>query len=220
MRDYDLTVFVNDDASTDGTYEIVKEYEKNCIFPKFIVRKNRKNLGYGGNQKIGFEFAVKNNYDWTILLHGDGQYFPEYIPNLIQCGTETRSDIILGSRMLNKKDAIKGGMPLYKWLGNILLTYIQNFLLASKLSEFHTGLRMYSSKFLSNTPLTSFSNEFHFDTQILIFAIIKKFSISEIPIKTYYGDEVSYVNVIKYGLNVLFETWKARNIVKWRHSDE
>jgi len=194
-------IFVFDDYSKDNTYyaaiglKVVKGIEKLSIF------KNEKNLGYGGNQKRGFQYAIEKGYDIVALLHGDGQYAPEYLPQLIEPLQKGEADMVMGSRMIG--NPLAGGMPFYKYFGNKVLTFLQNKMLGTSLSEFHSGYRIYSCEALKKIPFMRFSDDFHFDTEILIQFIDGGFRIREIPIPTYYGDEISRVRIFSYGKNVL-----------------
>ena len=141
---YDVEILINDDSSSDKTLEITKELinsKKNKAF-KYKVFSNQKNQGYGGNQKIGYEYALKNNFDFVALVHGDGQYAPECLQELVEPLNLNTVDAVFGSRMMTKGGAIKGGMPLYKFVGNKILTFFQNFLFSSKFTEFHSGYRV------------------------------------------------------------------------------
>ena len=135
-----------------------------------MVLKNDLNQGYGGNQKIGYYYAIANHFDVVVLLHGDGQYAPEQLPILLKPFTrnQDKPDAVFGSRMLNRRQAIRGGMPYYKYVGNQVLTAAQNFLLGSNLSEFHTGYRLYSVEQLNKIPFDLNTNDFHFDTEIIV----------------------------------------------------
>ena len=126
---YDLEILIIDDASKDRTFVISKKikakYKKNNSF-KINIFYNPINQGYGGNQKIGYHYAIKNKFRYVVLLHGDGQYAPEVLPKLLNQISLKKIDVVMGSRMINKKLALKGGMTLYKFVGNIILTKIQN----------------------------------------------------------------------------------------------
>ena len=208
---YDVEILINDDYSSDDTFKKSSEFIKktNDKF-KFKILSNPINQGYGGNQKIGYHYAIKNNFDYVALLHGDGQYAPEYLENLIEPLKSDNVDAVFGSRMITKGAAIKGGMPLYKFIGNKILTNFQNFILSSSLSEFHSGYRVYKVKSLKKIPFQINSNDYSFDTEIIIQLLIAKLKIKEIPIPTYYGDEISYVNGIKYAFQITIETLKAK----------
>lgn len=130
-----------DDNSNDNTYKKLLKIKK---YYKIKIFRNKRNLGYGGVQKMAYDYAVKKNMDYAIMLHGDGQYDPKKLPEFISKLLLDKYDAIFGSRMHSYFSAISGGMPLYKFFGNIFLTKIQNFILGSKLSEFHSGYRAYT----------------------------------------------------------------------------
>lgn len=206
-------IYIFDDASKDNTTEVAKKYfeqNKSKFSSNNIVERNVNNLGYGGNQKKAYNYAIANGYDAVIMLHGDGQYAPELLDEMAEPILSEGADCVLGSRMMNKKDALKGGMPLYKFFGNVFLTTIQNLILGAKLHEYHTGYRAYSTKALSSVPFNRNSDDFNFDTDILIQMIDNKKNIKEIAIPTFYGDEVCNVKVIKYGIKVLRSTLGSR----------
>jgi glycosyltransferase involved in cell wall biosynthesis len=195
---YDTEVLVIDDSSPDQTFERAEAFANARRPGALTVLYNPKNQGYGGNQKIGFHYAIEKGHDVVILLHGDGQYAPELLPDLIEPLLAGDADLVLGSRMLNKRDALKGGMPLYKWIGNQILTRVENAILGSSLAEFHTGYRGYRVAALASLPFARNSDYYDFDTDILIQFIETKKRIAEIPIPTHYGDEVSHVDGLRY----------------------
>src|SRR4029453_10896786 len=129
---------------------------------------NPENQGYGGNQKIGFHYAIEKGFDFVALIHGDGQYAPECLPELIEPLASRQADAVFGSRMMRKADARRGGMPLYKFVGNRILTSVENPLLRTNLSEWHSGYRVYSTDALRRIPFHLNSSVFHFDTEIII----------------------------------------------------
>jgi len=206
---YDTEILVIDDSSKDKTFEIGVQYSESRNYP-ITVLYNAENQGYGGNQKLGYSYAIKNHFDFVVLLHGDGQYAPEFIPALIEPLLDNSADAILGSRMLTKGAARKGGMPLYKFVGNKILTKIQNLLLKTNFSEFHSGFRVYSVDVLSKIPFQYNSNDFHFDTEIIIQLVMGNFKIKELPIPTYYGNEICRVDGIWYAKNVVMATLLSR----------
>ena len=207
---YETKVLIIDDASMDKTTIMTILYKINKDKTNLVVLQNPVNQGYGGNQKIGYHYAIENDFDIVVLLHGDGQYAPENLLELIKPIVEDRADAVFGSRMLNKRDALKGGMPLYKFIGNQLLTKIQNILLKSNLSEFHSGYRVYSVDTLRRIPFQYNSNDFDFDTDIIIQLLDNGLVIHEVPIPTYYGDEICYVNGLKYAKNIIKSTIHSR----------
>lgn len=200
---YISEVLIIDDCSSDNTFKVGYEFAKNFQKFPFTIIKNPKNQGYGGNQKLGYIYALDNNFDHVILLHGDGQYAPEVLPDLILPLINGEADAVFGSRMMVKGDAIKGGMPLYKYYGNKVLTWIENKIAGTELSEYHSGLRLYSCKALAEIPFDKNSNLFDFDTDIILQFAHAKFRIKEIPIPTFYGDEVCNVNGLKYAFDII-----------------
>jgi glycosyltransferase involved in cell wall biosynthesis len=204
--DYECRVLVVDDASQDRTFEIgCKHNDEHPDFP-LVVLRNEYNQGYGGNQKVGYAYAIAENFDLVAMVHGDGQYAPEELPRLLLPFKERRADAVFGSRMLTPGGALKGGMPLYKFLGNKMLTRVQNRLLGTSLSEFHSGYRIYSVDALRTIPFQLNSNDFHFDTEIIIQLVNAKRRIVELPIPTFYGDEVCHVDGMKYAKDVILAT--------------
>ena len=195
-------IFIFDDHSTDDTYNIGEQYRTAKGINKLSIFKNPKNLGYGGNQKVGYDYAINKGYDYVVLLHGDGQYAPEALPQLLQPIIQGEAEVVFGSRMMSRGNARKGGMPLYKYLGNIILSRYENFTLKMNLSEFHSGYRIYSCTILSKIPYHLNTDDFHFDTEIIIQLKELGIKIKELPIPTYYGDEICYVNGLVYAKNV------------------
>jgi glycosyltransferase involved in cell wall biosynthesis len=207
--EHDTEILVIDDSSQDRTFEVGLRSSSNGRH-RTTVLYNRQNQGYGGNQKLGYQYAMRHRFDAVVLLHGDGQYAPECIPTLIAPLREGSADAVFGSRMLVPGAARKGGMPLYKFVGNKILTSIQNRLLGSRLSEFHSGFRAYSVAALSKIPFGHNSDVFHFDTEVIIQLILAGQRIVEVPIPTYYGDEICRVNGVEYAKNVIFSTIASR----------
>lgn len=200
-----IEILIIDDFSTDETLKTSLELKKKFKKAVIHVLSNKKNLGYGGNQKIGYQYAIKNKFNYVVLLHGDGQYAPERIMDLLQ-PLKDGYGAVQGSRMINKINALKGRMPIYKFFGNIGLTFIQNCLTGMKLSEFHSGYRAYSVNALNKIPFGLNSSYYEFDTEIFIQMHLRGFKIKEIPIPTFYGDEISYLNSVKYGFRILKTT--------------
>ena len=208
--EYDCEILVVDDASSDRTDEIGRLYRNAHPEIAMTVLRNEFNLGYGGNQKVGYAFAIRQGFDFVAMVHGDGQYAPEELPTLVAPLKQGRADAVFGSRMMTRFGAIRGGMPLYKFLGNRILTWTQNLLLGTRLTEFHSGYRVYSVTALAKIPYRLNSNVFHFDTEIIIQLLNAGQRIVELPIPTYYGDEICRVDGMKYAKDVLLAT--LRNV--------
>jgi len=196
-------VFVCDDASPDRTYLVGLGYQETQGDLPVSVIRHEKNLGYGGNQKAGYRLAAEHDLDIVVMLHADGQYAPEFLPAMVEPLVRGEADAVFGSRMMEKGAARRGGMPAYKFLGNKVLTRIENRLLGSDLSEFHSGYRAYNVHTLSELDLSATSDGFNFDTQIIIALHSHGKKIVEIPIPTYYGDEICYVNGMQYAADVV-----------------
>ncbi|MBF0154304.1 MAG: glycosyltransferase [Magnetococcales bacterium] len=204
LAQHHTEVLIIDDASQDGTFEKAVELQKSGLFPfPLTVLFNPVNQGYGGNQKIGFHYAIQHGFDVVALLHGDGQYAPEKLPELLQALLDQDSMAMFGSRMMDRFAALRGGMPLYKYVGNKILTAYQNMLLGSQYSEFHSGYRLYRTRALQQVPFHLNTNDFHFDTEIIIQFFNAGLRIQEHPIPTYYGDEICHVNGLKYAWDVV-----------------
>ena len=203
-------VFVFDDSSHDDTFLVGVGYKAVHGKSKLSVYKNEKNLGYGGNQIRGYRYALEKGYDIVALLHADAQYAPEALPELLRPLENGEADAVFGSRMLEKGRALKGGMPLYKYVGNRILTAFENSMLGMSLSEFHSGYRLYSCEALKKLPFYENTHDFHFDTQIIIQLHAAGLRIKEVPIPTYYGDEICAVNGLKYAKDVV------RSVIQYR----
>ena len=211
LDEYETEVLIIDDKSSDDTVlRCFTAIQSDQITFKTHVLVNPENQGYGGNQKIGYQFAIERDFDCVALLHGDGQYDPQYLRDLIAPVVNGEAEAVFGSRMLTPFGALKGGMPVYKFAGNKILTFFQNAMLKTSLSEFHSGYRVYSIKALKQIPFYLNTSNYHFDTEIIIQLLLFGFRIVERPIPTYYGDEICYVNGLKYALDVAISTIKAR----------
>lgn len=204
--EYDCEILIVDDASNDRTEEIGRSYRWAHPEIPITVLRNEFNQGYGGNQKVGYTFAIREGFDFVAMLHGDGQYAPEELPSLVAALRDGIADAVFGSRMMRPIEALKGGMPLYKFFGNRILTALQNLTLGTQFSEFHSGYRVYSVDALKRIAFQLNTNVFHFDTEIIIQLLHAKRRILEVPIPTYYGDEICRVNGIKYAKDVLVVT--------------
>ena len=203
-------VFLFDDCSTDNTYYAAIGYKHAKTVEKLTIHRNAKNLRYGGNQKAGYDYAIARGLDVVVMLHADGQYAPEILPELLEPLEHDEADMVFGSRVAAGGDPLGGGMPLYKFVGNRILTWVENRITGMKLSEFHSGYRLYNCAALKKVPFQLNSNEWHFDTDILIQFHEAGLRICERPIPTYYGDEICYVNGMAYAFNCVKSAMKYR----------
>jgi glycosyltransferase involved in cell wall biosynthesis len=210
LRGDNVEVLIIDDSSEDDTFGNGLRFQQQNSAFKITVLRTPENQGYGGNQKLGYRYAIDNGFDIVALVHGDGQYAPEKLPALITPLVAEEADAVFGSRMIDKKAARQGGMPAYKWVGNQILTAFQNWMLGTGLSEFHSGYRLYSAAALAQIPFEKNTNDFHFDTEIIVQLVLKNLRITELPIPTYYGDEICHVNGLKYAWNVCKTMLRAR----------
>lgn len=209
-------IVIVDDKSTDNTIEEARKIGIEHI----IIHK--RNTGYGGNQKSCYNKALELDGDIIIMVHPDYQYTPLLLPAMISIIGNGVYPVVFGSRILGK-GALKGGMPMYKYIANRILTLTQNFLLNEKLGEYHTGYRAFSREVLENVNYQKLSDDFIFDNQIIAQIFNKKFEIGEITCPTKYFEEASSINFrrsMKYGfgvLNVSLRYFLNRiGILKWK----
>jgi len=203
-------VILVDDNSFDNTVQVAQK-----IGIKYILR-HEKNKGYGANQKTCYSKALEINSDIIVMLHPDYQYTPKLIHSMCFLIANEVYDVVLGSRILGK-GALRGGMPLYKYLSNRVLTFSQNIMLGQKLSEYHSGYRAFSGKVLRNINFSANSDDFIFDNQMLAQIFGKGYEIAEITCPTKYFKEASSINLkrsIHYGLGVLMVSLRYR-FEKW-----
>lgn len=213
----DLFILV-DDCSSDETVIVAKNLSQ--IFPLKVI-SHEKNRGYGGNQKTCYAAAIKENADVVVMLHPDYQYEPKLLRAMADLVASDVFDVSLGSRILGG-GALKGGMPLYKYIFNRMLTAFQNILIGQKLSEYHTGYRAFSKKVLSSLNLEANSDDFVFDNEMLVQCHVAGFRIGEITVPTKYFPEASSISFKRstvYGFGVLrcsLEGLLARSGL-WKH---
>ena len=191
-------IIIVDDASKDNTVELARK-----LGLKVFVHP--KNLGYGGNQKTCYREALKLGADIVVMVHPDFQYDPVFIPEIVKPIISGERDAMIGSRMKIRRNALKGGMPYWKFIANIFLTKIENFVLENDLTEYHSGFRAYNKKVMQ-LPINLNSNDFVFDTEIIVQIKIAGMKIGEVPISTKYFPEASQINFrrsVKYGLSIL-----------------
>jgi glycosyltransferase involved in cell wall biosynthesis len=204
LRKEAAEIYILDDASNDNTFSAGMGYKLLHNIQNLNVYRNPRNLGYGGNQKKGMRHAIDRGYNIVVVLHGDVQYAPERIPDLIQPILEGQADMVFGSRMTGHP--LQGGMPLYKFVANKALTALENWVLGMQLSEYHSGFRAYSCEALLQVPFEECTDHFYFDTQILIQFKEKGLRIREIPIPTHYGPEsqqMGFGTSVRYGFGIL-----------------
>ncbi len=203
-------VLVSDDHSGDDTFEVGLRLQREEVgLPLTVVRQPR-NLGYGGNQKFGYRWAIEQGLDVIVLLHGDGQYAPELLADLVAPLERQEADVVMGSRMMHPGAARAGGMPRYKYVGNRILTQFQNAVSGLHLSEWHSGYRAFSVPALARIPFEQNSDGFDFDTEVLLQLHDSGARVLEVPIPTYYGDEICYVNGLAYARDVVTDVLRYR----------
>lgn len=203
---YNYEILIIDDRSSDHTFDIASVYKILNREINLTVLYNPENQGYGGNQKIGYRYAIENGFNVVALLHGDGQYAPEMLETLTLPVLNDKADAVFGTRMARGLKPLFSGMPMYKFVGNRILTTIQNRVLGMHLTEFHSGYRVYSVNTLKQIPFELNTNDFHFDTEIIIQLKLNESRIHEISIPTYYGNEICRVNGLVYAWNVMKAT--------------
>lgn len=207
--EFDPTIVIIDDASSDATATVAsRALEASDLTYPWEVLANPLNLGYGGNQKLGYRYAIAHGMDVVVMIHGDGQYPPEATAAIARAALGAGA--AFGSRFGKSNAALAGGMPRYKYVGNQLLTRLQNRLLSTNLTEFHSGFRAYSVNTLRQIPFDLCANDFHFDTEIFIQCIRLGIDIAEFSIPTRYGDEVCHVNGIRYAREVVGQSVKSK----------
>lgn len=197
-------IILVDDGSHDKTVEVAKKLG----LTTFTHPQNR---GYGGNQKSCYTLALNTNANIIVMIHPDYQYDSSLIGELITPIQKGRFDIMLGSRIRTREEALKGGMPAYKYFANRFLTILQNIVLGQNLSEYHTGLRAFKAGVLKNLPYHKFSDDFVFDQDILVSAIFRKYRIGEIAVPVRYFPDASSINFLKstiYGIATIYTLLK------------
>lgn len=212
-------IFVIDNDSKDNTYLLGVEYKEKNQIPNLNIHRNEKNLGIGGSEKKAFDYVINKNFKFIVLLHGDAQYAPELIKDILKPLQKGEADFVFGSRMLG--NPLKGGMPFWRFFGNKVLTRIGNFVLGLNLTEFHSGFRAFKVEALKDIPFKGLSNDYHFDHEmIMLFALTKK-KIVEVNIPTRYANESispSIYETIKYSMDVISDLIKLilhrRGIIK------
>jgi len=204
-------VFIIDDSSKDATTQKAVSAKWTKTHAPLRVFRTPYNQGYGGNQRLGYSYAIARKFDIVVLLHGDGQYAPEFLPEILaEYSRQPGADAVYGSRFMTKWGVLKGGMPLYKFFGNRILTWIQNKIIGIHMSEMHSGYRSYRTSALKKIPFQANSLGFDFDTDIIIQFAAAGLTIREVPIPTFYGDEICNVDGLKYAWACLKTTFQYR----------
>ncbi len=191
-------IIIVDDGSNDGTSEVGRK-----LGARVIVHP--QNVGYGGAQKTGYKEALKRDAGIVVLVHGDNQYNPALVPSFVSKISDEGCDLVTGTRMI-LGDVLEKGMPMWKFIPNRLLTWLENFIFGSHITDYHNGFRAYSAKFLREIPLDLLSDKFDFDTDIIVQGAIRKYKIGEIPHPTRYRKENSqmpFSKAVVYGLSIL-----------------
>lgn len=192
-------VIVVDDCSRDNTVEVAQRLG-------LTVVRHENNLGYGGNQKTCYRLALEAGADYVVMIHPDYQYDSRVIPVAIEIIRLGICDFVMGSRIRTRREVLEGGMPLYKYLANRCLTFIENVALGQNLGDFHSGFRAYRREVLETIPYEQNSNDFVFDTQFLAQSVYFGFKLGDIPVPVRYFDEASSINFrrsVTYGLATL-----------------
>ncbi|MCH9656969.1 MAG: glycosyltransferase family 2 protein [Planctomycetes bacterium] len=198
-----------DDCSSDNTVEVAKNLGLTVI-------QHERNTGYGGNQKTCYRYALDAGADYVVMIHPDYQYDSRVVPVAIELIRLGICDVILGSRIRTRAEALEGGMPFYKYVANRALTIIENMALGQNLGDFHSGFRAYRREVLEKIPFEKNSDDFVFDSQFLAQAVQFGFKMSDIPVPVRYFEEASSINFkrsSRYGLltlAVLFQYWGNR----------
>ncbi len=203
-------IVVSDDDSSDASVWEATRWAREQFDVNTKVVRQPHNLGYGGNQRWCYQWAADQGFEHVIMIHGDGQYAPELATQLLAPLLSGDADAVFGSRMIDPHGARRGGMPLYKRLGNRVLTTVQNRATGLRLSEWHCGYRAYSTKVLAELDLEHLSGDFDFDTQIILALHRRHARIREIAIPTFYGDEKCHVNGLRYASKVIREVLRYR----------
>jgi len=200
-------IFVVDDGSTDNTWAVIQQLaEKYDILQPLRHEVNR---GYGGAEKTLLDAALADEAEIVVMLHADGQYSPEKILDLLNPFQHGDAGMVQGSRML-AGGALKGGMPFYKYIANKCLTAVENLVLGLRLAEYHSGYMLYHRRALEAIPYHQLSDSFDFDMEMIVMSRVLNLRLVEVAIPTIYADEVSYLNPVKYGLDILSVLWRYK----------
>jgi len=192
-------IIICDDCSSDGTVEIAKSLG-------LTVLRHERNIGYGGNQKTLYRAALESGSSIIVMVHPDFQYDPTLVPYLVEYIERGYFDVMLGTRIRTRHEALAGGMPLYKYLANRVLTAVENIWFGQNISEWHTGMRAYSRRVMESLPWQEYSDDFVFDSEFLMDCARFGFRIAEIPVPVKYepgSSSISFRRSVQYGLATL-----------------
>tara|TARA_B100001057_G_scaffold375504_1_gene380330 strand:+ start:4205 stop:4906 length:702 start_codon:yes stop_codon:yes gene_type:complete len=198
-------IYISDDNSPDDTINYLKKIKNKNV----KISYNKRNLGYGGNIKKCLLYAIRNNYKEAVMIHGDDQYHVKYVPKLLSSLNDKSFSAVTGSRLKIKQNALKGKMPVYKYVGNIFLTFLFNLVFKTNFTDCHTGLWAYRISELRKINFDNLDDGYNFDSQMRISLTNKNLKIKEIPIQTFYRDEHSSYH-IKYSFNFIKELFTYR----------
>ena len=204
LKKHKFKILISDDHSDDDTKDFAIKIKRK--YKNILINFNKKNLGYGGNIKKCLNFAYKNKFDKAVMIHGDNQYSSKYLENIIRLSVKNKCAAVTGSRMKNKKSALKGGMPVYKFIGNVFLTKLFNMLNRTSFTDCHTGYWLYNLKDIKKRWINNLSEGYLFDLDMRLKLINEKKIIEEIPIKTRYGTEKSFFH-LKYAFLFVIKTF-------------
>jgi glycosyltransferase involved in cell wall biosynthesis len=196
-----------DDGSPDDTAKVAAELARTTEGVELVVRA--KNGGYGAAMKTGLARARELGADRVACVHADGQYSPEVLPDLLAALDRRGLDLLQGSRIAGGK-ALTGGMPSYKLAGNWLIGHLERRVLGLAMTDFHSGYLVYGLRALAEVPFALLSDSFDFDLEVIAACRARGLAVGEAPIPTHYGDEISYLNPITYGLRVLRVLWRFK----------
>jgi len=212
IKNFNYQIYISDDNSNDDTLNYIRDIKKE--YPNIVFKLNQNNVGYGSNIKRCIRYAYKNKFNYAIMLHGDDQYNAKYIKQMIEkFKLNKKIAAISGSRMKNKLSALKGNMPIYKFVGNIFLTKLFNFFYGTNFSDCHTGYWAYNLNQINKKIFFNADSKFCFDIDIRLLMTHNKLRIDEIMIKTKYGTERSSIHLI-YALRYFIKVIKFKILKK------
>ena len=205
-----IEVLIIDHSSHDDPHLRRLQYQQPASAFKTTVLRTPENQGYGGNQKLGFRYAIDNNFDIVVLVRGNQESATKNLLELTAPLVRGEAEAVFGSRMLRKSNALHGGMPFCRWIGDRVLTTLQNRALGTRFCDFSSGYRAYSTKALAQIPFEKNTNDFHFDMEIITQFFLKKLRIIELPVLAFYENEIRGFNGLRYAWNAVRSTIRAR----------